>query len=243
MTVAHDKLRNPPIEEVVCGFIFEATPLDILDIGVYAEERRRDYPARELLPPITDNTQIRIELNPITVRTRLKNEAGDRILQLQPDRLYVNWKRGPIEYPRFSSPSGLKAHALREFEQYSNFIRERSEEAPELSRLELTKVDLLKEGRDYSSAADLRDVLKVVQVFDSIASTDHLVLNLNLREDVDEGSLQVKVIVGSNSTRIETHLRFDVEGELSAAFDRANARVNRVFRGLVEVSRLLGERP
>lgn len=242
------KLTSPPINEVICGFIFDPTALDMLEFGVYAEQRRESYPHREILPPVfdpgPDQLSIKFELNPVSFRARLKNLAGDRLIQLQSDRLYVNWLRGKETYPRFSSHdgvSGLKASSLEEFATLARFIEGRTGAAPALKRLELTKVDLLEQGRDYRSTEDLSELLRVVQVFNDVSVAERLQLRLDLREVVDGSMLDVSINVGPDSARIETRNTFPIGPSLDEAFDAANARVNRVFFGLVDTDKLLGE--
>lgn len=47
------QLKHPPINEVVCGFIFEPTTLTALDFGDYWEQRRDQCPRYELLHPFS----------------------------------------------------------------------------------------------------------------------------------------------------------------------------------------------
>ncbi len=232
-------LDHPPINEVVCGFVFEPLPLSTLDFGVYWEGRRDDYPRHELHPPVLDGGGIR--LGPVVdARAWLVAASEEFLLQLQSDRFYVNWRRRGDSYPRFSDYEdglGLKSRAIQEFETFAAFASERAGAHLGITRLELTKIDLFESGRDYEDLADLQDLIGVTRVFEQVSSSDPRQLQLRLVEGDGPTSTQISVSMDPKKVRIETRHLFPFNGDLNDDFDAANKRVNEVFFGLVNTTR------
>lgn len=247
MSSKRRQLARPPINEVACGFIFEPTTLDVLDFGVYAERRRTDFPIRELKPALADNPTVTVGFVGSGLRAWLISEDEEFVLQLQSDRLYLNWRRRAGQYPRFSAHAGragLKTKALQEFEQFGGFVEEKTGASLKLQRAELTKVDLLKRGKHYTDSADLGELLGVAKVFEDIAASDEAQLRLQLNESSEDGRLSVVVATTGEGVRVNTRYLFTAESDLAEAFNVANRRVNEVFFGLVSTGRfgVLGER-
>lgn len=108
--------EQPPVVEVALAIEFEqAVNFKVLDLGRLAdawadilpraEERpllpRMGVPAEDLLDALFDIEET--ANNP--PRLWLQNEAGDRVVQIQHDRLVVNWRKGHVEdpYPRYGT--------------------------------------------------------------------------------------------------------------------------------------------
>lgn len=236
----HRQLDRPPISEVVCGFIFESTPLDVLDFGVYAEQRKADFPQRELRPALADRLTLAANFVGSGLRTWLISEDEQFVLQLQSDRLYLNWRRRAGRYPRFSTHAdrrGLKVRALKEFELFEQFASARAGAGLTLRHAELTKIDHLKRGEHYEDSRDLGELLKVAKVFEDIAASESTQLRLQLREESDHGELSVTISVAQEGAQIHTRHLFEPGPDLSRSFDSANDRINDVFFGLIEPER------
>lgn len=244
----HPKLHHPPIDEVVCGFVFEALPdLTAMDFGVYAETRRDEYPSRALHPAISDTISL-LHVGPPPVRAWLISASDEIVLQLQNDRFYTNWRARGGEYPRFKDRGdtrGVKRIALEEFARFAEFCCARAKvEKLNVSRVELTKIDKLVRGKHWDSYADLGDVLNVVKVFDDIKSSDPKHLNLTLKEADDTTTLTTVIAVDESTAKIESTMRVNAVGDPEKLFDQANERINRVFFGLVSpegLKRFAGE--
>lgn len=233
------RLKKPPIDEVVCGFVFEPLPLSSLDFGVYWDQRRADFPQHELQPPVLDGSSIRIGAV-LDARVWLIGGNDELVLQLQHDRFYVNWRRRGDHYPRFSNYNGnigLKQRALEEFAQFADFAEQRSGKRPAVVRLELTKIDILDCGIDYSDMRDLRALLPVTRVFEEVSLSDPQQLQLRLSEAEGETSTHIAVTLDTKRVRIEARHVFPFTGDLDANFVNANTRINRVFFGLVVTER------
>ena len=209
-----------------------------MDFGVYWESRRGDFPTHELHPPLSDAGVFRLG-GPPTLRAWLVSDSGDTVVQIQNDRVYVNWRRRKEEYPHFASHDGregLRDKALREFELFCAFCQTRIGARPTLQRLELTKIDHLDKGRDFKDLVDLASLLKVTKVFEDVQSSVMNKLRLQLTETVDSGISHLTIDVESERARIEIRHVFTPKETMAALFDEANNHVNRVFFGLLEKS-------
>ncbi|MCB9638690.1 MAG: hypothetical protein H6727_07265 [Myxococcales bacterium] len=234
-----NSLNFPPIVEVACGFVFAPLDLDALDFGLYWNTRSDMYPKKELHPALQEFIGIRLGSPPM--RAWFVSEDEQRILQIQSDRFYMNWRRRDGQYPRFSDNEGnqgLKALALEEFEKFSHFCEEHIQQIPSPMKLELSKIDLLLKGSHYQDAEDLGKLLKVARVFEDIQAGSASRLDLRLSEQHPNGNVNVFVMVSEENTRIETRAVFEAEGDLNSAFVQANQRVNEVFFGLLNQGEL-----
>ncbi|MFL5845288.1 MAG: TIGR04255 family protein [Solirubrobacteraceae bacterium] len=108
--------RRPPVSEVALAIQFDSPVVDVEVLGQLVSRLKSDYPDREqqpALPPMAEPTGL---LNPPQIevqfgtpfllgRTWLLTEDGHHLIQIQADRLVVNWRRlnADVEYPRYTS--------------------------------------------------------------------------------------------------------------------------------------------
>lgn len=168
MTTARD-LEAPPINEVICGFIFAAdTELSPTEIGRYWAERAADFPLHELKDAVVEPGTSGVILGLPPLRTWLITKEQTRLIQLQGDRMFVNWRRQSDEdaYPRFrtETPGGepLLPFALREFERFARFCGTRGER-PVVSAIELSKVDIFRKGLHWESHDELAELVPALK--------------------------------------------------------------------------------
>jgi uncharacterized protein (TIGR04255 family) len=232
-------LARPPINEVICGFIFGPTTLTALDFGVYWDRRRADFPRHELHPPVFDD--VTIPLGPVVdARAWLMSADEDLLVQLQNDRFYMNWRRRGEGYPRFSDHDGrpgLRTRAISEFGKFESFASERASKPLEIVRLELGKIDVLKKGSEYDNTVDLRELLPVTSVFEQVSLSEPQQLQLRMAEGNEQARTHIAVVMDNNRVRIETRHTFPFTGVLNNDFIHANERVNQVFFGLLNTER------
>jgi uncharacterized protein (TIGR04255 family) len=166
-------LSAPPIVEVICGFTFEPLDLDVLKLGAYWDERSEQYPRTKIEPALMDGSGITLGPSP-RLRAMLVSKDNVRVLQLQHDRFFMNWRKEHEEYPRFSTHGGepgLLDQALREFELFSEFCERRIGTRPRTVRVELTKLDVLERPKHWTTAADLAVLLPITA---AIRNPDHV---------------------------------------------------------------------
>jgi uncharacterized protein (TIGR04255 family) len=131
---ARPKFRKPPVVEVVLGVQFEPlTRLQPAHVGRFWEPFRERFPRAETQPPLEHTVeqfrapkslQVQFELAPeappAAVRHWLISADGTELIQVQPDRLIVNWRRGQTsgEYPRIEHVRDLFDEVYAAFEAF-----------------------------------------------------------------------------------------------------------------------------
>lgn len=236
--LTYPKLDRPPINEVICGFIFDPAPVDVLDFGIYWQTRVSDFPRKELHTALFDEAVI--NLGGLPARAWLVSPEPEAVLlQLQHDRFYMNWRARGTMYPRFTTRDGipgLKSLALEEWDKFSRFVASRPKcTTPRLRRIELAKVDILERGTHWQDHADLGRLMRVAAVFREIQLADltHLQLRLTEKDDANKATL-VTVSVTESQARVEARVILQAADDLDALLTFANDRLNAAFFGLLD---------
>lgn len=241
--MAFPKLERPPINEVICGFIFDPAPVDALDFGVYHQERAVDFPSKEMHPALVDEASITFGAVPYRAWF-ISPPPGTVLLQLQHDRFYVNWRAKGDDYPRFNDRdgiTGLKRLALAEWDRFVGFLTLRANGAPpRLRRVELAKVDVLERGTCWVDHADLCQLMPVASVFQRIQLNElsNLQLRLTEKDGADKATL-VTVNVTETQARIEARVILQSAEDIDGLLTLANERLNYAFFGLLDDEEML----
>lgn len=162
---------NPPLLEVALAVEFAALP----EFGaiVMADLARRwsdRYPRVQEHPPLPPNMAIgypatgagmMVSMGAPQIRLWLLTESEDRLVQLQRDRLIVNWRSASTEgsYPRYRE--SLRPEFENDFEQLRVFLRERSLPLPRVVSTEVTYVNALADLQDSDLVGVLRSQTRV----------------------------------------------------------------------------------
>lgn len=113
------RFARPPVAEVALTAQFREPVIDLATVGVFAEQIRKQFPnqsQRQPAAPIEPETFDQSPTPPPPFRIQFAQEVQlprlwfespnhDRLVQLQPDRLSVNWRLldgDPTEYPHYS---------------------------------------------------------------------------------------------------------------------------------------------
>ncbi|HJL17288.1 MAG TPA: TIGR04255 family protein [Sandaracinaceae bacterium LLY-WYZ-13_1] len=242
-----EQLKNPPIEEVVCGIVFDPIPqLDPLTIGWFAREVEADFPRRQLQPAIGDSGSVFVGPTP-PLRAWLVAEADDLLLQVQHDRFYLNWRARGYEYPRcrdHDGKAGILRRATEEWDRFCAFVRREFDVSPTLRRLELAKIDHLVGGRDWSEQADLPTLLPVLRPLMDLSGSSGTRAAFHLSEASEVGRLTVSVNPPQERPRpdgevrevvvIESRVTASLSGDdLLAQLQTHNERLNEIFERLI----------
>src|SRR5258707_9734421 len=94
--------KNPPVDEVVCGFKFDPlSQLKVAHIGLLWERFRGEFPNVQHAAPISNDGSILVdETTGIPLpRVWFISKADNELIQFQPDRLYYNWRHRGDNYP------------------------------------------------------------------------------------------------------------------------------------------------
>lgn len=157
------EFERPPVHEVALGVSF--TPLvglRAVQLGALWERWRGDYPVIEEQPPLPPATAppgggIAVMFGPPPVnRHWFFNETGDHLVQLQADRLVVNWRQtvSGQNYPRYRVLREELAARMTDVEELS---RRGGWGELAVTDAELTYVNLVLDGEGRPARAE--DVL------------------------------------------------------------------------------------
>lgn len=156
------ELPHPPIAEVFYGMGFKPLPLlKSAHLGLFWARHRDVYVAAEDMvpvidPPATPGTTFQM---PALPRVWLVDSTQTRLLQLQSDRLFMNWRqmKPQDEYPRFAT----LLPEFKEFTQgFAQFIRDQNIGEMVPVSLELGYINQIYERPDLKLPADVGKVIK-----------------------------------------------------------------------------------
>jgi len=251
------EFERPPVVEVALGIQFRPIPqLRPIELGRLRDEWRDDYPILQEQPPLPPASEdlvvgapsVQLTLGPAPqARLWFSSVDQERLVQLQPDRLIVNWRqrtRGG-RYPRYPSVRGEFERRLAELVRD---LERRDVAPPAVTQAEITYINALDVQAD--AGGQLERFVKVYQP----AADHHLgapeQARLNLVFRVPEvGRDPVRMYVSLNPARRPDgepaiFLTFTVRGapleETGAAalafMDRAHDHVVRSFAELTSQS-------
>lgn len=246
----HPRFLHAPIDEVVVGFAFDrAVGPDAVESGVYLAERRDRFVRHEIHEPVFDQAgEITLPLvSPI--RTWLVSQDERWLVQLQHDRFHANWRRRPdashasaVEdpYPGFTRDGGVMSFALTEFELLRDFCRRQKGEAPSPRRIEVTKIDLLIQGRHWESVEDAYAMLPAMASAKSAMATPSPEIALQTQENIDGTKLITSIAPARLKAdpqklvfRVEFRAVHSASGQLSEQLSRMNDILNSAFGRLI----------
>lgn len=241
-------LANPPINEVICGFIFQSDiGLSPTEVGLYWASRLGDFPKHELKDIVVEpggGSGIYLGLPPL--RTWLVNEDGTRLLQVQSDRAFVNWRRQTDDdaYPRFTTVTQggepLLPYALRQIKSLQEFCSQRGRRF-EVDSIELSKVDIIRRGQHWDSYEELTKMLPVLG--GPLPISDGRDILLRFESKLAHGEkLSITVASGEHKpsrqpiVRLEVRVRKKIESikdTLFDAFSTLDSEVDSTFFSLL----------
>ncbi len=114
--------RKPPVIEVACGLKFERLEkLKIPHIGQFWEKVREEFPNCEHAPTLgLGPDSIDLARGFPVPRVWMINKTGDRLLQVQHDAFFYNWRKRKDwkKYPRYRNIMKEFKRTLKVFENY-----------------------------------------------------------------------------------------------------------------------------
>ncbi len=246
---AWPKLEAPPIIEVACGVFFPgAAAPDPISVGGWWRQIKKGYPKHEIQPAVNDSPGFIIGIGSSPLRSWLISDDDEWIIQVQPDRFYVNWRKRRGSYPRFSGPGGVCERALFELNRFTTYCREELTIELSPSTIELAKVDAIVESRHWKegNSEDLGRLLPIIADVGRFARSEAVELGLNLVERIADGTVQVNLSLSTEAlfgghiartvkveTRCVRSLPGQSEAQLKDAFAKANSDANSAFFGLI----------
>ncbi len=150
--------KKPPVIEVVCGLKFEPLEkLKIPHIGQFWEKVRKDFPNCEHALPLGLGSDL-INIDPSTgfpvPRVWLINRADDRLIQLQRDAFFYNWRKRKSQKrcPRYQQIIKKFKRNLNIFEKY---LEESEIGVVRPTECELTYVNHITREHGWQSVSEL----------------------------------------------------------------------------------------
>lgn len=234
------ELDAPPVNEVVCGVVLQPLALDALNFGEYWSRRRVDYPNKELKPPLGDaDTLAAIDADVPPLRAWYITGDDTHVVQLQRDRLYVNWRARGAAYPRFRS---IRPRLQAELKALSEYAREALGADAVAIGIELAKVNLLREGEHWNGFDDLADVVPTLAPIASRRQTDYPNFAIQFSEPRSAGETRVQLLSGREATeraarvlKMENRITAPLSDadDLGERFEAANEALNDLFAELI----------
>jgi uncharacterized protein (TIGR04255 family) len=151
---------SPPVNEVVFGFVFERpTRLLSAHIGAFWSRIRENFPTSADQPPLFSVGDV-IDPSAHLTRVWFVSKDGHRLIQLQHDRLYYNWRRqegGASEYPEYASLFSDFSNVVQEF---LSFLKDEGfTDDLRASQFELSYINLLERPQGWAPDAPLGNLL------------------------------------------------------------------------------------
>lgn len=196
--------ENPPVVEVALGIQFDPlVKLNPIEIGRLSEIWRKDFPdnlEQPALPHLFGSNMsippsIQIAIGQSPRRYWFLNKTGDHLIQLQNDRMIVNWRKitKDLSYPRYWS---IKEMLKTKFEDFNQFVKKNALGEIKIDRIEAAYVNLI----DVSSTEPNK--LENVVRFWNVAENHHLgepnIVNVNVQFDAPD-PLKMNVSLASAS--------------------------------------------
>jgi uncharacterized protein (TIGR04255 family) len=151
------KFEHPPVAEVAMGVQFRPLfGMRGLALAPLQDRWRANYPKTEEQPPllsVTEGNQALMPGMPFNIfqlpptRQWFLNESGTELVQVQPDRLLVNWRAGdpPDAYPRYHH---IRQTFENRFRDLARFADDASLGELEITQAELSYINVIKTAPD-----------------------------------------------------------------------------------------------
>ena len=207
--------RRAPLNEVVLGKTFEPLELKLPHYGRFWDLIQEEFPGVEHAAPVFSSSGEGVVDAASGVplpRVWFLSEEGTRLLQLQSDRFYFNWRQTAEaeEYVRFEP-------IYKDYVKYEQIVSAfaLAQLGAELrpKRYEMTYVNVFEQGVEWSEFAD---VGKVLRGMNFVHDTAHLkgvsqgIIRLEYAMQGCPGTLQVQLATGRNTTKDLPVLRLEL---------------------------------
>lgn len=162
--------ENPPLTEVVFGVWISGLNLDIVHYGQFYDLIKKDFPRTSLVNPLpppgeigTQQAAFKLLAKPDLPRIWFESADSAYILQLQPDRLILNWRKqhkASNSYPHFDS---FYKKFISEWGRFQEFAAKMGLGVPRVVGFELTYINQLIAERDWNAPKDLSKFFRHMQ--------------------------------------------------------------------------------
>jgi uncharacterized protein (TIGR04255 family) len=193
---------SPPVAEVSVGVVFSPRPdLLIAHIGDFWSLIRDQYPRSEHAQLVLGEGEAPVQdrFGNWLPRVWFLSEDNCMLVQIQQDRLYVNWRATDIDatYPRFPTVKSL----------FVSRVAELTGAPPVPVRVELSYTNFISVGEAVRSTADLSKVLKDFRWAEDhkyLSPPSGIALNMTFPLPSGAGNLRVRT---ATAERAKDHAR------------------------------------
>ncbi len=217
---------NPPIVELVFGAQFAPlTKLTTGHFGLFWDYLgREDWPKLSDAPPLEDQFELfdgprwghvrglefRLQQLRPTGRFMLEHRDGNRLIQIQPSRFHLNWRKPDDRYPSYRR---LISDFENLFAKFASFVDTHGLGKVQINQWELTYVDAFPQGEYWQTPANWSSFLP--GLFGTLRAADGLILESRAAEWHYEipprrGRLHIVAKPGSVSAGEKTSLLLDM---------------------------------
>jgi hypothetical protein len=186
-------LPHAPIDEVVVGFVLDQ-PIgpDAVEAGMYLVERGDVFTQHEIHEAIVPSPGW-IDV-PGPLRVWLVSADGAWLVQLQHDRFHANWRRrGESPYPGFHRSGGAMHYAISEFTRFQDFCARLRGKKPNAASVEMSKIDLLVQGRHWQEVRDVAELVPVLAPILTTMATPGPTISVQTQERVDDTTVTISL--------------------------------------------------
>ena len=151
--------RNPPLNEVVLGLRF--APLERLmipHIGLFWGSIQKEFPNCEHAAPLSFDPSSSDTATGLPVpRVWLINRPGDRLIQIQRDVFFYNWRQRDENRP-YTRHTNIAKSFYRYFNLFDTFIRDNNIGQISIKEVELTYINQIIQSQGWETPRDIGKV-------------------------------------------------------------------------------------
>ncbi len=167
------EFSNAPVVEVAIGAQFEGSVISKSCIFNLYQEIKDKYPVIEehpILPSIVEKPEEKSDTRVLAgfhSRQFFVNQSGNKLFQIQPDKILFNWRKvsNDIDYPHFNN-------VLEEFFTLFNALNLKCGFKEMVNQLEVTYVDHVLLEDFASSNYNVSEIFKSIVLPDNLKSID-----------------------------------------------------------------------
>jgi len=234
-------LPQAPIDEVVVGVVLDQ-PIgpNAVEAGFYLAQRLDTFSLHEIHEPILPAPGW-IDV-PGPVRVWLVSADGTQLVQLQQDRFHANWRRrGESVYPGFSRDGGAMHFAISEFSRLQEFCgRIRGGQTPNAASFELSKIDLLIQGKHWQDVREAAAIVPVLAPALDAMSKPSPNITLQFQERIDDTSVTISITPARmkanpdmSAFRLEFRAQQPAADNMGMQLAAMNTKLNEAFARVV----------
>lgn len=150
------RFDNPPVSETVYGVVFTRLPeLKAPYLGLLWERYRSEYPKCDEVPRLLDTSQETFN-QWITPRVWFLHNDDSRVIQVQDNRFFYNWRKREQAYPNYDV---VFPEFRDKFEIFQSFLQDHNLGNIVPQSLELTYINHIPVGSGWTKLAEISQLL------------------------------------------------------------------------------------